>query len=207
MSQLYHEAVKILYDENAFLVGYSRFETELPGVLYRKDDPRDADATSRQLRNGRSVDMVNHTGLIYPSVFYRLRKVEFHVDVLDMNHPINAYNYLLGVQFHSVLAVLYNTISQSSSEEMSAVRATNRDWTIVIHSLGEVGHGDMKKMLKPILWGDITKGVRQGDLQMKLRGSFPKGWESIFRELVGPGLSVKEMDLAEEISDDDSTTW
>lgn len=203
--QVYNEAVKILYDENEFLVGYSRFETELPGVLFRKDDPRNAFATSRQLRNGRSVDMVNHTGLIYRSIFYRLRNVELHLDILDMRHPMGSYmNPFLNGRFQSIMETLYKTICDSSSKELSAVQASNKNWSLVVHSLARIRYNALKKMLKPILRADIAEAVQQGNLQIVLSGDFPRNWEILFHDFIGPGLSAEEVDAAEETGDDKS---
>ena len=77
---MYDEAAKILYDENVCFAGWSRWSS---GVFFRVDDEKTKATTSRSLRSGRAVDMVKHRGLIYEKMLYRLRHVEFHIDIFD----------------------------------------------------------------------------------------------------------------------------
>lgn len=200
MSKVYNDAVKILYDENEFLVGFSRFESELPGVIFRRDDPRDANVTSRQLRNGRSVGMVNHTGLIYRSAFYHLRNVELHLDITDARSIIHSdIPYFSNCRFQGVLETLYKTITDASSKELSAIQATNRNWSLVFHSLGDVRFEALKMIVKPLHRSNIVKAVQKGNLKMVLKGDFPRNWDIIFREFVGPGLSFEDFRVVKTV--------
>jgi hypothetical protein len=196
--QVYNEAIKILYDENKFQVYYSRCHIQEPGVFYRVDDPRAAFATSRQLRNGRSVDMVNHKGLIYKEVFYRLRNVEFHVDLFDRTNMCDHMTLAWIGTFRRMLDTLYETITDCSSAELSALRSTCRNWSILIHSVGQLGHTTMYTALEPILAPEVLEAVRNGKLKVELEGNFPQDWESIFSDMMGPGFSADDVNVIDD---------
>ena len=70
-----------MYDENKFEIYYERYPNLNAGLSYRVDSTKSE--TARVLRSGREVDMMKHTGLIYPKVFHRLRHVQFHIEVFD----------------------------------------------------------------------------------------------------------------------------
>jgi hypothetical protein len=162
------------------------------------DDPRDASITSRQLRNGRSVDMISHKGLIYREVFYRLRNVELHVDLFDRAEMCDHMTLFWTGQFRSILESLYKTITDSSSKKLKSLRTTDRNWSVVIHSVGLLGLGTMYNMLRPILSPAIAKAVGTGKLQMILVGNFSASWETIFSDMIGPGFSADGVNVIEE---------
>lgn len=196
---MYHEAVKILYTENKFAVHFSRFQQYQPGVYFRVDDPRDASATSRQLRNGRSVSMVNHSGLVYEEIFYRLRHVELRVDLFDKTKMCDYMATLNVHTYQRLLAALCRTVTESLMMELSILRPRNLQWSLVIQSLGKIGYRTMHNSIKPILGAVIQKAVQDGKLKMILEGNFPINWESMFSHMMGINFSadmVKVVDTA-----------
>lgn len=198
MLQVYNEAVKILYDENMFMVSYSRYQLNEPGLYYRVDDARNASVTSRQLRNGRSVDMISHKGLIYKDIFNRLRNVEFHVDLIDKTHMCDHMTMFWVTHFQTVLQSLYNTLSDCSSKNLGTISATNRKWTLVIHSVGLIGWYTLKFILQPLLLKAVAKAVHKGKLQMVfLKGKFPRNWDVLFREINGSHLSADQVHVVD----------
>jgi hypothetical protein len=196
---VYHEAVKILYSENKFAVHFSKFQQYQPGAHFRVDDPRDAFATSRQLRNGRCVTMVNHSGLIYEEIFYRLRRVELRVDLFDATNMCK-YMTTFNVEcYQQLLEALCRTVKGSLSMELSFLRPRNLQWSLVVQSSGKMGYRTMHNSIKPILTAVIHSVVQDGKLKMTLDGNFPINWETMFSGMMGVNFSadkVKVVDTA-----------
>ena len=171
-----------------------------PGVFYRVDDPRTASSTVRQLRSGRPVDMAVHRGLIYKDTFFHLREVELHVEIFDKT-KVAGHSIVWSIEnTRRVLLSLVYTIMDCSSPDMSAVRPPNTNWSIVLNSLGKIGHGCLRNAVQPLLTSVIVEAVRQGSLEIYLRGQFPRKWESIFKRLMGPKFFAGDVALIEDES-------
>lgn len=190
---MYNEAVAVLYGQNKFIVLFCMSLSYEPGVFYRVDDPRTALTTSRHLRNGRSIDMVTHKGLIYKDIFSRLRKVEFHVDIFDRTRMCDHATIMAIHISRGILAKLVDTIRECSSSDMDALRTPNTNWHLVLHSTGIIGYGTLLNTIQPLLNSVIIETVRQGLLKVYLEGMFPRNWESICNELMGPHFSAEDV--------------
>lgn len=97
--QIFDESVKILYDENKFLVGFNSMSSTyqdiyhkevsnspiggvINGVFFFRIDEATKASGTRSLRSGRTIDMIKYHGLIYEKIFCQLRHVELRVSRL-----------------------------------------------------------------------------------------------------------------------------
>jgi hypothetical protein len=201
---VYAEAIKVLHERNRFLVFGAECDLLKYGVAFRVDDPRDAATTSRQLRSGRSVGMVNFGGLIYKPVFYRLRYVEFHVDLFSRKESCD-WSVLWGV-FNVRLAVfsMCKNITDASSPELSVLRPQKTDWTLVIHAPGKLGLRSFALSLKPLFIPEILELVHSGKLKVELRGTFPPTWKEMFKEMMCKNFSTANVEELDDVAVDPS---
>lgn len=137
--------------------------------------------------------MVNHRGLIYKDVFYRLRNIEFHIDLLDRTHLCDHLTIHYIHDFQCLLGTLYKTIAEYSSAELKGLQTTDGNRSLIFRSRGMLGHGTLRNSIKPILAPAILEAVRDGKLKVILEGAFPVNWESIFTQMMGPMFSAKEI--------------
>lgn len=200
---MYSEAIKVLHERNRFQVYAPNCNLLDDGVAFRVDDPRDATATSRQLRSGRSVGMIKYEGLIYRQIFYRLRYVEFRIDLFSRTATQCDWAVFHGVmQIRRSIRSICKNITDASSPELSIIRPGQTNWTMVIHAPGKLGLNSFALSLKPLFIQEILELIHKGTLKVELRGTFPRTWKTMFKEMMCDNFSASAVEELDEVAID-----
>ncbi|KAI9742302.1 MAG: hypothetical protein M1818_004202 [Claussenomyces sp. TS43310] len=206
--QVYHEAAKIMYDENECMATWTpQWLRAATGIAIREDDPKTTSTTARSLRSGRDISMVKHSGLIYLDVARRLRNIDFVVELADRKKMCNHQAMHDAARVHASLQklywFLYDTLAfdeygeslrpDHESEYRSQWR--HKGWVIIVKSLGTTSILAMKTALRPLLKSMIADLISFGEIRMKLDGKFPKGWKKVFhRSHAFKGFTIEKLE-------------
>lgn len=144
------------------------------------------------LRNGQSID-ISHTGLIYKDIFYRLRNVEFHIDVFEKGALDEAGLFRHIGELSRVIQKLPETIGEYAPGGLGDLRGEGGKLTLVIHPTGFLGPRTMEKALLPLFVLPIIRAIRNGELKVVLKGPFPSHWVHSFVQQIGTtNVTVEE---------------
>ena len=187
----------ILYNENKCIAFYEKYSA---GIDWRVDEERTTRTTTRILRSGRAVGMIKYRGFIYPKIFRNLKNVEFHVEVFSRTSYCDHATASLGAQLRNHLCCLWEVLIDTRRGDYDL---RGKDWQVVIHCPGELDglHGSrfLAEMLNPIIvvspLQDLVKG---GNIALKLKGKFGKGWQDTFKDFMDcRGFSTTELEEVE----------
>lgn len=166
-------------------------------IDYRVDSPDTVSMPTRSLRSGRVVDMVKHSGLIYPHVVPRLRNLEISVALpRNVDDPYYYYSpyaspveYSVHVQIEKLAKLLLARDGQQGHENELSVHG--KKWVIKFHCSSEnMGIIALKIMLYPIMNQNIMNLLRDGQVTFHIEGKLPKGWKDVMKMLLDNGATV-----------------
>jgi hypothetical protein len=142
--------------------------------------------------------MIKYRGLIYESVLQRLRHLELRVNLFDRSQMCSHITLHFARSILNRLYTLSRVMDQRTGKPKKDIEH-GRDWKIVIISPGMLGLRIMRKILSPVIYGAVPRGVRDGKLQVVLEGTFPNGWDTRMfnRFLEGDGFVTGKVDAVD----------
>jgi len=176
--QIYDEAAAILYNENKCEAYYQNWD--LKGIRIRKEDPKTKSITSRNLRSGRSVDMVKHTGGIPEECLHRLRHVHVRIMLPSREnmciHMAASTVANIALSLEVFFEVLLRRLTKAKGN------THGRHWVITITNRqnSQLNNSLIKTAIRPLLTYEVCNLLKAGLLTMEVEGEMPKNWLRIF---------------------------
>lgn len=187
VQQIYAEASRILYTENEYQAGVS---LRSGFINFREDLTQTKALATRSLRSGRKIDMLRHTGLVYPHVALRLRNLEIIVELKTYLRPcfhteMRTYESL--VELVELVVTRANQVGQ-----VDDLLVQGKKW-VVKFDCANIGLVSLSILVHSLMKPDFFKALRDEKLSFRIEGNMPTGWKNIMQQLLNNGATEGEI--------------